>query len=177
MKEVEKSAKTVEEALQIALEELNASREEVKVDVLEEGKPGLLGLGGTDATVRVSLDKPEPGNEADVTDPTDAARELLEELLDKLGVDADVCIPAGGVRTLLEMLKANEKVGIVGIGYDPKVDHVQHGCALIRTDLAQKFTLTEKSCMCRQFCAQTEEMGYEVRHVPAMSARHMKHER
>ena len=90
MKEVEKSAKTVEEALQIALEELNASREEVKVDVLEEGKPGLLGLGGTDARVRVSLDKPEPGNEADVTDPTDAARELLEELLDKLGVDADV---------------------------------------------------------------------------------------
>lgn len=90
MKEVEKSAKTVEEAIQIALEELSVSREEVKVDVLEEGKPGLLGLGGTDATVRVSLNKPEPGNEADVIDSTDAARELLEGLLDRLGVDAEV---------------------------------------------------------------------------------------
>lgn len=90
MKEVEKSAKTVEEAIQLALEELNASREEVRVDVLEEGKPGLLGLGGADATVRVGLTKPEPGNEADAADATTAARELLEGLLDRLGVEADV---------------------------------------------------------------------------------------
>jgi spoIIIJ-associated protein len=90
MKVVEISAKTVEEAIQIALEELNASREEVKVDVLEEGKPGLLGLGGGDARVRVSLLKPEPGNEADAIDSADAARDVLEGLLDKMGVDADV---------------------------------------------------------------------------------------
>jgi spoIIIJ-associated protein len=90
MKEVEKSAKTVEQAIQIALEELSASREEVKVDVLEEGKPGLLGLGGGDARVRVSLLKPEPGNEADAVDSADAAQDVLEGLLDKLGVDADV---------------------------------------------------------------------------------------
>lgn len=49
-----------------------------------------MGLGGADAKVRVSLNKPEPGNEADVTDATDAARELLEELLDRMGVDAEV---------------------------------------------------------------------------------------
>jgi spoIIIJ-associated protein len=90
MKVVEKSAKTVAEAIQIALEELSASREEVKVDVLEESKPGLLGLGGGDARVRVSLLKPEPGNEADVVDPAEVAQDVLEELLDKMGVDADV---------------------------------------------------------------------------------------
>ena len=90
MKVVEKSAKTVAEAIQIALEELSASREEVKVDVLEESKPGLLGLGGGDARVRVSLLKPEPGNEADAVDSAEVAQDVLEELLDKMGVDADV---------------------------------------------------------------------------------------
>jgi len=90
MKVVEKSAKTVAEAIQIALEELSASREEVKVDVLEESKPGLLGLGGGDAKVRVSLLKPEPGNEADAVDSAEVAQDVLEELLDKMGVDADV---------------------------------------------------------------------------------------
>jgi hypothetical protein len=94
-----------------------------------------------------------------------------------LTVDADVCVPPGGVRTMLEMLKANEKIGIVGIGYDRRANHVKHGCSMIRAELAQKFTLTEKTCMCQQFCEQAVAMGYEVRHVPAMSARHVKWER
>ena len=55
MKEVEISAKTVEEAIQLALEELGASRDEVEVDVLSEGKRGILGVGAEEATVRVRL--------------------------------------------------------------------------------------------------------------------------
>jgi hypothetical protein len=51
MKEVEKSAKTVEEAIQLALEELGTSREEIEVDVLSEGRSGILGVGAEEARI------------------------------------------------------------------------------------------------------------------------------
>ena len=64
---VEKSGKTVNEAIAAALAELDLSIEHVHVDVLNEGKAGLFGiLSGKTAKVRVSeLDEdervPQPG--------------------------------------------------------------------------------------------------------------------
>jgi spoIIIJ-associated protein len=48
------TAKTVEEAIEIALLELDAGREEVEVDVVSKGKAGILGIGGEPAKVRVT---------------------------------------------------------------------------------------------------------------------------
>ncbi|HEX9117295.1 MAG TPA: Jag N-terminal domain-containing protein, partial [Anaerolineae bacterium] len=62
---VEASGKTVEEAIEKALGELGAERDEVDVEVLSEGK-GVLGV-GAQARVRVTLlgeDEPQPGNAA-----------------------------------------------------------------------------------------------------------------
>ena len=57
-KSLTKSAKTVEEAVKIALEEIGKKRSEVTVDILEEGSGGFLGLiGGKDAVVRISYDE------------------------------------------------------------------------------------------------------------------------
>lgn len=57
-KSLTKSAKTVEEAIQLALEEIGKKRNEVTVEVLEEGSGGFLGLiGGKDAVVRISYDE------------------------------------------------------------------------------------------------------------------------
>ncbi len=56
MKSVEKSARTQEEAIQAALEELNASISDVDIQVLEAGSMGLFGLfGSRPARVRVTL--------------------------------------------------------------------------------------------------------------------------
>ena len=49
----EVSAKTVEEAIEVALKELDASREEAEVEILTQGKPGFLGIGSEPARVRV----------------------------------------------------------------------------------------------------------------------------
>ncbi len=49
----EVSAKTVDEAIEIALLELGAGREEVEVEVLSRGKAGFLGIGSELARVRV----------------------------------------------------------------------------------------------------------------------------
>ncbi len=53
---VEKSAKTVEEAVKLALAELGLDEENAKVEIIEEGSRGLFGLGSKDAIVRVSPD-------------------------------------------------------------------------------------------------------------------------
>lgn len=58
MTEIEKEAKTAEEAIEAALTELGVTREAVEIKVLEEGKNGLFGLAGAKKVkVRVTLKK------------------------------------------------------------------------------------------------------------------------
>lgn len=79
MNSLEKSGKTVDEAVQSALNEMGLSRDEVKIEVLEEGRKGLLfGLGSKDAIVRVTaLAAPESEEVAEV--PVEVAGEVKEE--------------------------------------------------------------------------------------------------
>jgi spoIIIJ-associated protein len=88
MKEVEKSAKTVEEAIQLALEELGTSREEIEVDVLSEGRSGILGVGAEEARVIVRpKTAAEPAQPADITG---TVKDILEAILSRMGVTASV---------------------------------------------------------------------------------------
>ena len=48
------SARTVEEAIELALKELDADRDEAEVEVLSRGKSGFLGIGAEMARVRVT---------------------------------------------------------------------------------------------------------------------------
>ena len=50
-----KSAKTVDEAVKLALVELSADIADVDVKVIEKPKSGFLGFGSRDALVEVSL--------------------------------------------------------------------------------------------------------------------------
>jgi len=54
---VEKTGKTVQDAVDAALSELNAGSEDVEIEILEEGNKGFLGIGGKLAKVRVTLKK------------------------------------------------------------------------------------------------------------------------
>ncbi|MCW6702027.1 Jag N-terminal domain-containing protein [Anaerococcus sp. NML200537] len=57
-KSVIKSAKTADEAIKLALDEIGKKRSEVSVEILEEASTGFLGLiGGKDALVRVSYEE------------------------------------------------------------------------------------------------------------------------
>jgi len=68
-KTIEKTAKSVDEAIELALAELGVERDEALVEVVEEEKGGFLGIGSKEATVRVTADVEEDG-EAD-SDPED----------------------------------------------------------------------------------------------------------
>ncbi|MFC1993599.1 RNA-binding cell elongation regulator Jag/EloR, partial [Chloroflexota bacterium] len=88
-------ARTVEEAIQLALEQLGVSREKVEVTVLKEGRHGILGLGADEAVIRVHplASKPKKGNAM-----AEAAKDILEELLAAMGVTASVelqSVPSG----------------------------------------------------------------------------------
>ena len=57
-KSIIKSAKTKEKAVELALEEVGKSRDEVEVEIIEEESTGFLGLiGSKDAVVRVSYEE------------------------------------------------------------------------------------------------------------------------
>ena len=96
MKSLEIKAKTVEEAIQRALEQLGVSREEVEVTVIKEGKAGILGLGADEAVVQVTPLTAAPNNDAaEATgnnDVTEVTREVLEEMLALMGVAGSVVL-------------------------------------------------------------------------------------
>lgn len=78
MEQVDRSAKTVEEAVEMALKELDANREEAEIEVLSQGKQGFLGIGSEPARVRVR--KLPPSEHAAST-----AMEVVNKLLSTAG--------------------------------------------------------------------------------------------
>ena len=88
---LEMSGRTVEEAIQNALRELGVSRQEVRVSVLKEGKPGVLGLGAEEALVRVEpVSEPVPEGEV-----AEVVRNVLETLLAAMGLEVSVVTGEG----------------------------------------------------------------------------------
>ena len=64
IKYLEKSGRTMEDAIAAALAELGRSEEEISVEVLERAKSGFLGIGAQPALIRVSYEVPdEPATE------------------------------------------------------------------------------------------------------------------
>lgn len=78
-KTIETSGKTVDLAVEKALEELNVSRKEVEIEVLDEGEiGGLLGFGRRPAQVRVSLKFDPASSDVDELDEIDELDEMDE---------------------------------------------------------------------------------------------------
>lgn len=84
-KTVTKTAKTVEEAISLAIEELGVSEDEAVVEIMEEGTSGgFLGMGKKMATVQVTANVPEEEEETvyygdDETFEGDAVSEAEDE--------------------------------------------------------------------------------------------------
>ncbi len=53
--QVEVTGKTVEEAVQQALKQLGVTRDQVEIEILESGTPGIFGIGAEPAKVRVTI--------------------------------------------------------------------------------------------------------------------------
>ena len=80
MENVEKTAKTVAEAIEEALKFLNASEEEVEITVLEQESKGFLGFGGKPARVLVTKK----------SDPVSVVKNFLREVSLAMGLNVKI---------------------------------------------------------------------------------------
>ena len=78
---VEKTGKTVQEAVNLALGELNASLDNTDIEVLDEGSKGLFGIGSKVAKVRVTLRNIQDSNQAE---------RFLQDVFSKMNVSVDI---------------------------------------------------------------------------------------
>ena len=110
MKVVETTAKTIEEAIDIALVELNASREEVEIKVINKGKTGLLGFGNEQAKVKVE-------KVGDVPENTQLAYEILRNFLEYLESPMKITtkiLDNGNVSDLIISLDGEDAALLIG---------------------------------------------------------------
>ncbi|MBN6206524.1 protein jag [Ralstonia pickettii] len=81
MREITASGSTVEEAVQSALEQLNTTENQVEIDIIDEGKKGILGLiGAKRAIVKVKL----------VKNPIKETEKFIKEVTKQMNVDVTI---------------------------------------------------------------------------------------
>lgn len=87
MEELEITAATVEQAIKEAEEQLGISRDQFKVEIVREGKAGILGVGSKEAVIRVN---PVTQPENNVVEVVEVVVEVLNTLLGLMGVTGEV---------------------------------------------------------------------------------------
>ena len=115
MKTVEKSAKTKDEAISLALEELGVSIDDVNVEVIEEGSKGFLGFGNKDASVKVTY---APNLEK-------RAKEFLSGLFEKMN-ESNIKIDTQLTDDVLKIELSGDDMGIVIGKRGETLDALQH---------------------------------------------------
>jgi spoIIIJ-associated protein len=81
MKSIETIGKTIDEALNNALEQLKVSKDKVDVEILDEGSKGLFNFfGSKPAKIKVTVKDSY----------VDIARQFLKDILDNMKIDAEI---------------------------------------------------------------------------------------
>ena len=117
LKSIETTGKTEDEAIASALRQLDKSREEVSVEILERSKSGFLGIGAVPARVRVSYEYVET--------PAEKAEAFLKGLLERMGSDAVPEIEDRGEAGLFIRLNG-QKLGMLIGRHGETLDAIQH---------------------------------------------------
>ena len=116
-KTIEVSGKTEEEAIAAGLEQLGKTRDEVSVEVVERSKKGVLGIGRTDAVVRLSYEVSDTQR--------DRVERYLRGLLDCMGIEADIEITERANGGLVANLSGPAMGAVIGRRGET-LDAIQH---------------------------------------------------
>ena len=100
---IEKSGKTIDEAVEAALVELGASKDDVIIEVLNEGKRGILGLGAEEARVKVSMEE----------NPLKKAEKYVSDIIKSFGIEAVLKSSYEDETVNIEIVGDSEEVGKV----------------------------------------------------------------
>jgi spoIIIJ-associated protein len=120
MKTIERAGRTVDEAIAAGLQELGVPSERVRVEVLDEGKGGFLGIGARPSLVRLTLKESR----------ADRVEAFLNQVCGVMGLQATV-----NVTTESDHLQADVEAGDEGrvlIGHHGQtLDAIQYLCNLV----------------------------------------------
>jgi spoIIIJ-associated protein len=98
MQEVERSAASVEEAIEAGLRELGISEQGASIEIVQEPRSGFLGLNAQPAIVRIrtiavpttATDDAQEIPPEETSEQASAVADFLEGLLDAMGMDGEV---------------------------------------------------------------------------------------
>lgn len=142
----EKRAKSIEEAIELALSELNVSKENAQIEIVQEPAKGFLGIGGKEAVVKVtaevSADIPETKKEAPKAkrkankggvysseSPAENAKNFVYDVLSAMGLDVTVTADFDG-----EVVNVNldgDNMGVVIGKRGDTLDSIQYLTSLV----------------------------------------------
>lgn len=129
-KELLKEAETVEEAVQLAAEELHVSEKDLVVEVLQEPQKKAFGLfGGNKAQVKVTVKENQPSK---------AASAFLKDILSKMGVE-DVAITVKEEDGTCALTLEGEDLGFIIGRRGETLDALQYLTSLVANRVQSAF--------------------------------------
>ena len=111
---IEKAAKTIDEAVRLALIELGLDKEEVEIEVLEEGSKGLFGIGAKNAVVKVTQ----------VVNLESRARDFLNEVFASMGLAVNLKFKTEG--KVMKINLVGDNMGIIIGKRGDTLDALEH---------------------------------------------------
>ncbi len=138
------SAKSVEEAVELAAKEFGISKEEVKYEVIEEAKKGLFGKIKSEAKIKAEYNEPRYL----------AAKKYIEEILNKMGISATLSVTENEDGAVIN-IEGTETGAIIGRRGDT-LDALQYLASTIcNKNTKDYYRITVDSCGYREKRAET----------------------
>ncbi len=116
---IEKTAKSIEEAKELALNELGLCEEDVEIEVIDEGNKGFLGIGSKEAKIAVTVKNPIPY----------AAKKFLSDVFEGMKLDVNIETTYDGDNLLVEL--SGDNMGIVIGKRGDTLDSLQYLTSLV----------------------------------------------
>ena len=150
----EKKAKSIDEAVELALEELGAKREDAQIEVIQEPAKGFLGLMAKEAIVKVTVEqtgkngtdeKPvkevaksqKNGGVYDSTSPAENAKNFIKDVLSAMGIEATVTAELKG--DMVEVNLEGENMGVVIGKRGDTLDSIQYLTSLVVNQTSEDY--------------------------------------
>lgn len=132
---VEKTGRTVDEAIISALKELKITADEADIEILEQGKKGFLGIGRKDARVRVGI---KEAKEEETPEPKLTLEEAVSQAAASVKVAAGLATEAAAeaVASVKEDLK--EAAKSISEEIEEKTDAVKQDVANAAKDFGRR---------------------------------------
>lgn len=120
---IEKTGKTVQEAIAAALSELNLSEEDVDIEVIEEGTKGIFGIIGS-KVARIKATVREENNSR-----CDIASDFLYTILNNMEVEADISVSEDDENIVVDI--NGDDIGIIIGRRGETMDALQYLTSLV----------------------------------------------